>query len=660
MKLRVVVCGLGAWAVVGCSGEAPTPAADTGGADAAHPDADGADASADVQAPPLHFCAGPVSLAYDPTGPGQISTLPDDVLTVDDPTSPTGLRVHIADPDTPWVAASPPILRQVVADLGTLDGWGTTAAVTLRFTAPIASAAVPLPSGPTSVNSPDVLLVDLDVQPPQRVPFETELTDQGATALFWPMRPLTPRHRHALVVKTSYHGLTGQCIAPSGALAQLLSGKADHPALQRMLPAYKKALQLLGLAGDDVSAMTVFTTQSTVDLSVTVAKDIAARFFDWSGPAACTDVGYARRCDRSFVAADYRQGRAVADGKPVAPWTLTATAWLPKQGKAPFPTAIFGHGLGSGRDQGSALAELASPVGIATVAIDAVSHGGHPTSDPQALATLATVIRFFAISPATQSVDGIALRDHFRQSTYDKLQLLRLLLQHPDFDGDGATDVDLAHLLYLGVSLGGIMGPEFLALAPEVRLGVLSVPGARVASIISDSAQFAPIIAIMKPKGTPDGDVPRFFPMLQTVLDAGDAAAYAPHVLADRLLGTPQQLLMQMAIGDDVVPNSCNRALARALGIAHAPPVLQEVGLLTALGATPVKGNVDGKATAALFQFDRITKDQGKPPQKADHSSTPKSLEAMTQDLAFIGAWLKDGIAEVIDPYQQLGTAKLP
>ncbi|MBM4343457.1 MAG: hypothetical protein FJ100_08780 [Deltaproteobacteria bacterium] len=673
--MRTFVASLLALTAVACTDPAVSagnPGDAKGGADAAiasdaGPDggalADTAKPDAGLQPIDVAFaCTGTTMLLYDPAGPKQITTFPDEFYTVDDPKTATGVRVQF-DPALPWIKTGPKILSRAFEDLNALDGWGVTAAVTFRFDAPVGAH---LPSGPTSVDAAGLLFADLGPigqlwAKPERVPFEVQLTDEGRTVLLWPMRPLRPKHRHAVVWTLDQPADDGFCIQASAALRQILRNNGGDPRLDRLSWRAQEALAALGIQPSEVSALAVFTTQSTTDLSIKVAKDIAGRAFAWSGPATCEKTMLFRKCDRPFVAHDYRDGRVVQDGTPQKPWTLTVSVWLPNDAKGPVPAAVFGHGLGSGRSQGKALAELAAPQGIATVAVDAPAHGDHPGANPKPQGTLPTVIQFFGLDVATLSVDGLKLRDHWRQATYDKLQLVQLLLADPDIDGDGKADLDTQKLMYLGVSLGGIMGSELLALTPHLKAAVLSVPGARVSSIISDSQEFAPLIFAFKPDGTSDGDVIRFFPMLQTLLDAGDAGAYAPHVSKDRLAGAgpPPHLLMQMAMNDEIVPNTANRVLARALGLGHAPPVAAPVGLLPVLGPLPVKGNLPGGVSGVLFQFDRATTQKGKPPEPSAHGNVPKCAEAMAQDLHFLQSWMATGVAEVIDPYALLGTPAL-
>lgn len=620
-------------------------------------DAKGAEADG-VDPAQVAWCQGSTRYLYDPAGAQGLTTFPDDYYTVADPGRATGLRVAFDPAVETWIAATPQTFQSTYSDLSTLDGWGTNAGIVLRFSAAVAA----LPSGPTSVQDDALQLLDLQGDEAERVPFELQPTDDGRTVILWPMRPLRQGHRHGVVATRKWLTPQGECVAPSEALKLALTGHSPGPRMQRLEPRLQELLQKSGVALADVSAAVVFTTQRTTDLSVAVAQDVAARTYAWKTPMTCEAQKNYRLCSGSFVAHDYTDGRVVKDGKPVAEYELPVAAWLPLKPQGPVPTVIFGHGLAGDRFQAEALGDLAAPQGLATVAIDAVAHGQHPGA--VAGSKLQTVFRFFGIDVATQGVDALALRDHWRQSTYDKLQLVHLLKQAGDLDGDGQVDVRADQLMYLGVSLGGIMGPELLALSPDVRLGVMSVPGGRVASIIADpNGQFAGIVYALKPEGTTDGDVDRYFPALQTLLDAGDAASYAPYVLRDRLPGagtTVPSLLLGMVIGDDTVPNSANRALARAFDVPLVAPVLQQVGLVPDAPPVPFSGNVaQGQATAGLFQFDRITRIGNTIPEKAEHGNMPRSQEALLQDLHFVQTWLATGKAEIVDPYALLKTPPL-
>ena len=105
------------------------------------------------------------------------------------------------------------------------------------------------------------------------------------------------------------------------------------------------------------------------------------------------------------------------------------------------------------------------------------------------------------------------------------------------------------------------------------------------------------------------------------------------------------------------MPPATSRALARALGIPHIPPVLDPVELIPLETSAPVSNNVsDGFVTAGFFQFDRVTREGETVP--ATHDNTPFSEEGTEQAVRFLETWLA-GEAEIIDPYELLETPPL-
>lgn len=606
---------------------------------------------------PLGWCEGETAFAYAPTAGLAVETFPDDYYTVEDPKTATGLRVRFDDELAPWLSTIPGGYDEVFVQLQELDGFGTTAGVLLRFTGPV----LDVPSGEATASTSAIRLVDLSGPEAVQIPFEVQTADEESSLILWPMVPLVPGHRHGVVITRDLPAADGGCISPSPTLRKLLGGTATDPRLVRLHPRYEELLAKTGVAPGDVSAATVFTAQTIVDTSVAAAADVAGRSYSWVAPPACADKAGWRECDGAFAAWDYRDPAGVVQGgSPQAPYELLVRLWLPLSAEPPWPVVIFGHGLGSDRGQAKALAEVAAPMGIATVAIDAVAHGQHPSA-PAKPTTAVSVAAFFGISLETLELDGLVLRDNWRQSTYDKLQLVRLLTDAPDLDGDGAPELDGEHISYLGVSLGGIMGAELLALSPGVGAAILSVPGGRVTSIMSDSETFAPILFGLTPAGATKSDVVRFFPVLQTLIERGDASNYAPYVLSDRLpgAGPAPQLLLNMAVGDKTVPNVCTRSLARALGVPVVEPVLQEVGVVGVSPPTPFSGNMAPDVTAGLFQFDRVTKSVGAAPVAAEHDNVAKSEEGLLQETHFLQTWIETGVAEILDPYEVLGTPPL-
>jgi hypothetical protein len=652
LGLTVLVLALTSIATLGCNGS-DQPPGDAGS---------GNDAPGDGGPPDVGNDAGPSCAIGLSRADTDIPVWPAlDVLT-NDPTTETGYRL-VFDP-----AMHPSIgmrlagyLPTLTVDMATVDGFGTSAEAVFSYARHFDDAALTaLPLTPAG----GVGFVVISPGPVRFVPAIVETTDEGATLLLAPLRPLPEHAEVAAFVTRAVTAAAGGCVEPSADLAATLA--APDMRTQAALG----ALTTVGAitAPSDLVGLIAYPTQSTTADSVAVAADIATRTFDWMGTPTCTDETNWRHCEGHFVAQEYRDADRVyrrargAAASPRSTYVLPVSIWLPLHRTGPVPMLIYGHGLGGGRDQGEVLAGFAAPMGIATVAIDAQAHGGHPTAvDPTN--QLGTVLDFFGFnlsSISTRALEAGRLRDNFRGSTWDKLQLLSLLLAHPDVDGDGAPDLDTARYAYLGVSLGGIMGPELLALEDDLGAGLLVVPGGRVSSIISEGMQFASLIRLATPRGTTPGDVRRFFPILQTIIERGDSASYGPHILADRLpgAGDPQSVLVGIVLDDDTVGNVSNYVIARALGDVPVlePQLRAEPGLSPLAG--PIMGNFPdghgGFITAGIIQFDVIGVPGGGS-EMATHSNVGDSDVGSAAWLDFLDTHFHGSVARIRDPYAAIG-----
>jgi pimeloyl-ACP methyl ester carboxylesterase len=411
---------------------------------------------------------------------------------------------------------------------------------------------------------------------------------------------------------------------------------------------------------DDAVVSLVFTTQSTTNVSVAVAAAIregAQTAADAAPAATCTPLADFVRCEGALSLTNYRDadGR-IDDAVSALRYDLPYTLLLPVERDAPAPLIVLGHGLGGDRSIGADVAQALSPEGFAVLAIDAVGHGDHPTR-PAGDPNLA-VLDFLGLDIGTQTVRGLRLRDNLRQSTYDKLQVLAVLQARPDVDGDGALDLDVNRIAYWGVSLGGIMGSEPIALSDAFDAAVLTVAGARLMPIVTEADSFAGFKPIIGNLVGGVAELDRGLPVVQALVDGGDPVAYAPHVLRDRLPGAGERaphLLQQMVIDDEIVSNGTNRSLARALGVPHVPPFSQEVGLIDRVEAAPVAGNLEGERTAGLFQFDRMRTTPNGRPVKASHNNA-LGLEGFGQVFRFLATWRDGGAPELMDPYTEFMT----
>ena len=636
-----------AWACHGCDDRAP--------ADDENP---AVDAAADatpvaVDSGPPEPCPDGVAQLYAPFEASELHSFPDDILTENDPTSDTGVRLRASDEMFPWLADLPALFQPAATQLDGLTGFSAVGALFLRFDGPLAAP----PSGATeSMETPALLLIDVAAEPPTRVPYRARLRDAGRALYVEPLRPLRLGHRHLLVMTRRYPAAEAACIRPSEFMAQTLAG-GDLPARQAHLATrLGDALTTAGVAREDVAAATVFTTQTDLDVMYAVARDIAERQYTWRSRPQCDDDGPMLYCLGTFKVWDYRAERQIEGPRPSGQHTIPVHVWLPKNAQGPVPIIVYAHGLNDRAASGRFLLDDVAALGFAMVATDALYHGDHPTGAEE---DTLPALRFLGLDIGRFELDPMVLRGSFNQTTAERLQLLQFIRANPDLDDDGRDDVDVSQIGYYGVSLGGMLGPSLLALDAGVGAAVLSVAGGRLLDFATGTGQVVAFRPIIEDLAGGAERLERLLPVAQTLVDAADPATYGAHVLHARRDGatTRPEVLMPVAVEDNTVPPSTAKALARALGLRHIEPVSDAVELLEVVDA-PFQGpESDTPDTAGFFQYDRVSRGNGVRP--ASHGNLPGSPEGRAQSNHFFRTWHRLGDAEIIDPYTELETPAL-
>jgi Bacterial virulence factor lipase N-terminal len=303
-----------------------------------------------------------------------------------------------------------------------------------------------------------------------------------------------------------------------------------------------------------------------------------------------------------------------------------------------WPLAIFGHGGGQAK-QGAMTNVAASMAqqGLATLVINSVGHGFGPSSTLEVFRTSGDSVIFSAGGRAIDqdgngifgNPEGLAaapplqivgVRDGFRQTAVDLLQLVRTIEVGMDVDGDGVPDLDPSRIYYFGQSQGGNYGTLLLAVEPAIRAGVPNVPGSPVIDNDRLSAARRPSVGarlgvrlpsllnapgvtrfggvqVLAPHfqenlplrdrveleleladgttqvirspviNTASGamDIQQFVDNTEWVFQSGSSVAYARHLRRDPLPGVAaKSVLIQFARGDQTNPNPVTTAILRA------------------------------------------------------------------------------------------------
>ena len=296
-------------------------------------------------------------------------------------------------------------------------------------------------------------------------------------------------------------------------------------------------------------------------------------------------------------------------------WVIEGQGDAPQGGR---PIAIFQHGLGQVKESGfymaNSLATVNASGGWATVLMDLPFHGARasdltratpagevPCTNEQGLPDIdpANVVCNPQTGECTGGCDGVrdssgtgflssnvfGARDNFRQSTIDQLTLL-MTLQAEARPGGLLEGLDPTRIGYIGQSLGGITGGNLAAVGEDLVAAVLNVPGANLTTILLNTVPqiSAPLFASLVAAGVCELNVPnnptsgcrntpafrQFILTAQWALDPGDP--HATSVAVDGALGL-ENVLIQMALPDPVVPNIATRIMAGAYGLpATSPP----------------------------------------------------------------------------------------
>lgn len=617
-----------------------------------------------------------------------LTPYPSNRYTKADPAAKTGLRPDV----TPETTADPlaASFQALVDQINEMDGFSTAGGVYASFTGPIDFRGIAIePLIDSSITDPvrdadeykspgaPLAIVNVDPTSPARgkahgiVPRfwaqakDSYYTTDEFTLLAQPATPLLPGTRYAFVVLKSLRAKGGGDILRSPAMDRLLKGEGDDAYTAEVAAALTELeASEAAVRRDDIVLATVFTTATILDATIEMAAASRA-----SAPPALAEPWEPEtsmaadgriRFRAAFEAPEYRKpapdGKWVIEGgAPVAQKKVGLEVFLAfsdgtKSG--PRPVVIYGHGLGGDKDGSWGTAERLADINAAVIAIDSPEHGSRAVGEAN---QLTSIFAFFGIDPDTQSLDIGRARDNFRQMSSDQLELVRFISSLGALDllppgaPDGVPDLDVSRVLYIGHSFGSVQGPAALALAPEITHAVWNVGGDNLTMLMRDSGTFSILVNALRPPGTSDGALARFFAVMQAVVDPGDSVNYARFATLEGFPSapspwSPRDVLLQEVIDDGIVPNSTSEALARAAGLELMDAIRPISGVKSVSG--PVTANLGGGSTGVISQFDRMHGGE-----VASHGELIFAPEARAQYVEFFKTGLAGPRATVVSPY---------
>jgi hypothetical protein len=125
--------------------------------------------------------------------------------------------------------------------------------------------------------------------------------------------------------------------------------------------------------------------------------------------------------------------------------------------------------------------------------------------------------------------------------------------------------------------MGGILGGLYAAIAPDAGAVVLNVGGGGLTRVLASETLYPRIEILVAPQlGLSVADhelaaaLPLFNWLAQTLLDPGDPINFGSLVIdaPPAHARTQRHVLLQVGLGDGLVPNETSQALADAIGLA--------------------------------------------------------------------------------------------
>ena len=598
------------------------------------------------------LCADPVIVTFNPTDPNA-GPYPTDYLTVPDAAQLTGERVNLPLPD----CTAQPTLCAELNLLNQLDGFNVQPRIAVQFSGPIDTTT--LVEGIFFVALDNLTKDEIGLQKPGDVVAINQVVYDPATntAYAKPDAALDQHRHYALVATDALQDTSGNPVAADPNFSACLQSTAGDYC-QLLAHAVTGLSSQLGT--NHTIAASLFTTMSATRwlegarrqlqaLPVVVRPPAVQSIFNFSNISSLTvnfDEG-----SGNFLSATLPVGLqpystlfgslgSLAFGTYLSPLLLNSQqlieptptgtdpvvptpaneiafhVYVPATPKPAtgYPVMIFGHALGDSSIGGpTVVAPALASQGIATIAIDAVGHGFGPQSnvvitdssgnnttvpllgrgvDLTGSGTIGPTDGCLILSPVT-----VGLRDCFRQTVVDLMQLVRGIQSGIDIDGDGVPDLDANRIYYCGESLGGMYGTILSALEPAVRASVLNVPGGSAVDVMRWSPGFEGVLTTflnsqippllppgsMFADGFPFRDQPvqmnalgssqiqGLLEMAEWASNQGDPITFAAHLVRSPLSGVQaKSILFQIARADRTMPNPASSDLIRTAGLAQS------------------------------------------------------------------------------------------
>ncbi len=539
----------------------------------------------------------PVEARCNPLGFAHcMAPWPSSAFEIEDSTTATGRRLAIPEKTLPINIDE---LETDPAGWNTADGFSPSAPMVMAFPGGVSTQGLPPVDNMDLSLATDSPTVILDMTTGTRVAHFAEVdvpaeATPDAQALFLrPAARLTGGHRYAVAITNRVLAKDGGDLPiPPGFVALRDGKRTDHALLEAMRPRAEEALDALEAAGypaEDLVVAWDFTVASDAYIhgDMIAARDRALAAlsthpieFTIATDAPVDDGTVIKRRITGtldaplFLSNDGRAApgtRVVRDaaGLPTVQgfYKIPFTAIVPacaSTATSPVPMVIYGHGLlgDSGEAGGGVQRTTAAELCMVFVGTDM---RGMSEMDLPAVAR--------ALNEISKSDELFEVIEQGMVNHITLVKAMRTTFAESLFVEGTKKLVDPTRVFYYGLSQGAIMGTTVMAYEPTVTRAVLGVGAANYSLLLERSLDW-PIYRTILNGAYPDPlDVTLAISLFQMRWDKVEGAGVANSVLEGAPTGVPpKQILLQIAIGDEQVPNVGSDWLARTMGLPLLGP----------------------------------------------------------------------------------------
>lgn len=522
--------------------------------------------------------------------------------------------------------------------LNAYDGFSTTGAITIKASAPV---------DPQKVQDPKNIRVFLvkDSEIIEHTDLNRGVLQDGQTMWVQPKLALEHNAEYVYVVSRDLTTTTGANLEaqPIGAMLRfesplIVDGKPQVSALDSARASLLEPRRLLakrvvdkltleGIQREHIAAAVPFKTVSSVEMLM----NLRARLYKENLRTDIVNTLEASPTSRGLLLVmpsvrtivtgkmtvlDHLDAESLAwreDGKGeerLVDFTLT----IPRQAEKgkPVPVVVFGHGLETSRELLYLIAEKLAQNGFAAISMDLPLHGERsvclrdsnckdggtcnerhecilPDGSKGEMQRIKSPWPNGPSYPITSGEPFIdikhidAARDHFIQAIMDMCQLVRVVRQANWEKATGGYVLDGQDMVYLGMSLGGILGSNLSVVEPTIGTFVLNVPGGGFLDMVQASAAFRSLFDDeLKERGILEGsdEFFRFVNGARWIVDPVDPVNIAHHAIQDPIryvdpvdgqekVAPVKRVMIQMAKNDSVVPNISTRILSERMQVPY-------------------------------------------------------------------------------------------